>query len=161
MKRLATALLAAALLAGCDDRLVHQADVPLPAGGWASSYKPEFCFEITDSLATHDVHIDVRHTGDYAYSDLFLFVDLSGPGGRLVRDTVECLLADPTGRWFGRGTGFIFADRFKAHVLYKLGGRFPRTGRYCIRLEQAMRDDPLPGVLDIGVSVSRSRPTGG
>ena len=24
---------------------------------------------------------------------------------------VECLLADPTGRWYGKGTGFIFANR--------------------------------------------------
>ena len=108
-------------------------------------------------MGKHDVFIDVRHTGEYPFSDLFLFVDLTGPGGRTARDTVECLLADPSGQWYGKGLGFIFADRYQAKVLYKLGNRFPAGGRYSITLEQAMRTDKLEGVLDIGVSVERSK----
>ena len=96
-------------------------------------------------------------TGEYPFSDLFLFVDLEGPRGRALRDTVECLLADPTGRWYGKGLGFIFADRYQAHVLYKLNNRFPASGRYSIKLEQAMRTEVLEGVLDVGVSVERSK----
>jgi gliding motility-associated lipoprotein GldH len=144
------------LLAGCSDGLVFQADTPIPGGAWSSAYKPEFAFDISDTVSKHDVFIDVRHTGEYPYSNLFLYIDLGGPGGRTARDTVECILADPTGRWLGRGTGFIFADRKQARVLYKLGNRFPAPGRYTIRLEQAMRQDPLPAVLDVGISVQRS-----
>lgn len=146
------------LLGGCTGNVVFQEDAAIPDGRWASSFKPEFAFEVTDTLGKHDVFIDVRHTGDYAYSDLYLFVDLTGPGGRTQRDTVECILADPTGRWLGKGTGFIFASRTRhAKVLYRLGNRFPASGRYTVRIEQAMRDDPLPGVIDVGVSVERSR----
>ena len=70
--------------------------------------------------------------------------------------TVECLLADPSGRWYGKGLGFIFSDRYQAHVLYKLNNRFPAPGRYSITLEQAMRTDELKGILDVGISVERS-----
>lgn len=148
-------LVAALLLAGCADNVVFQADAPIPDGAWASSYAPEFSFDITDTVSTHDVYIDVRHTGDYRYSNLHLFVDLTGPGGRAMRDTVECILADPTGRWLGKGAGFVFASRH-AKVLYRLGNRFPASGRYTLRLEQAMREDPLPAVIDVGVSIERS-----
>ena len=72
-------------------------------------------------------------------------------------DTVECTLADGTGRWYGKGTGFIFSDRFQAHVLYKLRNRFPRSGRYTLTLEQAMREEKLSGVIDVGISVERSK----
>jgi gliding motility-associated lipoprotein GldH len=148
---------AAVLLAGCSDEVVYQADVPVPEGAWGREFKPEFSFEIADTERQHDVYIDIRHTGDYPFSDLFLFVDLKGPGGRAMRDTVECLLADPTGRWYGKGTGFLFADRHDAKVLYKLHNRFPAIGRYSMRLEQAMRTEQLPGVIDVGVSVERSK----
>ncbi|MFN3875215.1 MAG: gliding motility lipoprotein GldH, partial [Flavobacteriales bacterium] len=65
-------------------------------------------------------------------------------------------LADPAGRWLGKGTGFIFASRH-AKVLYRWGNTFPASGRYTMRIEQAMRDNPLPGVIDVGVSIERSR----
>ncbi|MEZ4739164.1 MAG: gliding motility lipoprotein GldH [Flavobacteriales bacterium] len=144
-------------LVGCSEPAVFQADVPVPEGAWDRAFRPSFEFDITDTINKHDVFIDVRHTGEYPFSDLFLFVDLEGPGGRALRDTVECLLADPTGRWYGKGLGFIFADRYQAHVLYKLNNRFPASGRYSIKLEQAMRTEVLEGVLDVGVSVERSQ----
>lgn len=152
------ALLAAFLLVGCSDQVVFQASTSMPSWGWDRSDTLVYELDITDTVNTHDLFIDIRHTGDYPFSDMYLFVDLKGPGDRHLRDTVECLLADPTGRWYGKGTGFIFAQRtIDAKVLYKLGNRFPASGRYTIRLEQAMRTEVLPGVLDVGVSVERSR----
>ncbi len=147
----------ALLTMGCSEPPVFQADVPIADGRWDRQVKPTFAFDIADTVNKHDVFIDVRHTGEYPYSDLFLFVDLTGPGGRAARDTVECLLAEPSGKWYGKGLGFIFADRYQAKVLYKLGNRFPASGRYSITLEQAMRTDTLIGVLDIGVSIERSK----
>lgn len=146
-----------ALLTGCTEGVVFQQDVPIPNSAWDRSFQPEFTFDITDTILQHDVFIDVRHTGDYPYSDLFLFIDLKGPGGKEMRDTVQCLLADPMGRWYGKGTGYLVADRYKAKVLYKLHNRFPATGRYSMKLEQAMRTEILEGVVDIGVSVERSK----
>ncbi|MBL7955001.1 MAG: gliding motility lipoprotein GldH [Flavobacteriales bacterium] len=157
MARPAFLILLLVLCTGCTDRPVFQADVPIDEETWDRSYKPSFTFSVNDSVNKHDVFIDVRHSGDYPFSDLFLFVDLKGPGGRAVRDTVECLLADPTGKWYGKGLGFIFADRYQAHVLYKLGDRFPVAGEYTVTLEQAMRTEKLKGVLDVGISVMRSQ----
>lgn len=157
MNRILCGLLVAAFFASCSEPPVFQSDVPVPEGVWDRSFKPTFSFDVADTVVKHDVFIDVRHTGEYPFSDLFLFVDLTGPGGRTARDTVECLLADPSGQWFGKGLGFIFADRYQAKVLYKLGNRFPASGRYSITLEQAMRTEKLEGVLDIGISVERSK----
>ncbi len=145
------------LVTGCTDRVVYQSDIPIPAGSWNRDLRPEFSFEVMDTVNRHDLYIDIRHTGDYPFQDLFLFVDLSGPDGRHLRDTVECLLADPGGRWYGKGQGFIFADRIQAHVLYKMRNRFPASGRYTVQLEQAMRTEELKGVLDVGISVERSQ----
>ncbi len=140
-------------IAGCGPGIVYQGDQEVPDGTWSREWQPEFTFDLADTVNAHNVFIDLRHTGDYPFSDLYVFATVAGPGLPAVRDTVECLLADANGRWYGKGLGFIK----NAHVLYKLNKRFPRAGRYTIRLEQAMRVDPLPAVIDVGISVEKSR----
>ena len=149
--------LIAILSGGCAKEVVFQEDVQTPSGIWERGWDPIFAFDIADTITPHDVYLDVRHTGDYPFSNLYTFVKLTGPSGESITDTVECTLADPSGRWFGKGLGFISSDRFQAHVLYKLRNRFPRKGRYTLMLEQAMRTQKLQGVIDVGVSVERSK----
>lgn len=150
-------LWACLMLAGCVGHVVFQEDAEVPDGTWTRSWKPRFAFDITDTTSQHDIYLDIRHTGDYRFSNLYIFTTLEGPEGHSFTDTVECTLADPTGRWYGKGTGFIFSDRFQAHVLYRMNNRFPRSGRYVFTLEQAMRTEDLDGVIDVGVSVEEAR----
>lgn len=148
------------LTVGCTEGVVYHNDQEVPDARWARTWKPTFDFEITDTVAAHDVYLDLRHNGDYPFSNLYTFITLTAPDSTTLTDTVECLLADPTGRWYGKGSGFIFSDRFQAHVLYRVRNRFPRAGRYQMTVEQAMRTDTLYGVLDVGISVERSRTPG-
>jgi gliding motility-associated lipoprotein GldH len=157
---IARILIPALLLTGCIENVVFQEDARTPNGAWERGWNPSFSFEVTDTLSHHDVYLDLRHTGDYPYSNLYAFVTLTGPDGVSIVDTVECTLADPSGRWFGEGLGFISSDRFQAHVLYKLRNKFPRSGRYSLKLEQAMRVERLNGIIDVGVSVERSKSKG-
>ena len=41
-------------------------------------------------------------------------------------------------------------------MLYRYRDRFPRADTFTVRLEQAMRVERLPGILDVGISVERS-----
>ena len=158
MNRRALLILPVAILfGGCAKDVVFQEDAQTPSGVWERGWNPAFAFDIADTITAHDVYLDVRHTGDYPFSNLYTFVKLMGPSGESLTDTVECTLADASGRWYGKGLGFISSDRFQAHVLYKLRNRFPRKGRYTITLEQAMRTEKLQGVIDVGVSVERSK----
>ncbi|MBL0045437.1 MAG: gliding motility lipoprotein GldH [Flavobacteriales bacterium] len=158
MNRRALLILPVAILfGGCAKDVVFQEDAQTPSGVWERGWNPAFAFDIADTITAHDVYLDVRHTGDYPFSNLYTFVKLTGPSGESLTDTVECTLADASGRWYGKGLGFISSDRFQAHVLYKLRNRFPRKGRYTITLEQAMRTEKLQGVIDVGVSVERSK----
>lgn len=145
--------LAGLFMAGCTGHVSFQENARVPQGAWDRDWKPQFTFEVDDTLAQRNVFLDIRHTGDYPFSNIYLFVNLEGQSGHLFTDTVECTLADPAGRWYGKGTGFIFSDRFQAHVLYKMNNRFPRQGRYVLTLEQAMRTEKLPGLIDVGISI--------
>lgn len=144
------------LLAGCTRGVVFQQDAPVPDGEWDRAWVPAFAFDISDTLSPHDIYLDIRHTGDYPFSNIYVFATLTGPNGHSLTDTVECTLADATGRWYGTGAGFIHSDRVQAHVLYRTRNTFPVSGRYTIRLEQAMRTEKLEGVIDVGVSIESS-----
>ena len=148
-------LLFVLFLSSCSDAIVHSETRPVPGSVWDRSWKPEYSFEITDTISQYDTYLDVRHTGSYAYSELYLFVTLKRPDGHVYIDTVQCPLSDANGKWYGKGLGFIRSERFDAHILYKYGNRFPQRGRYSVTLEQAMREEKLENVIDVGVSVEK------
>ena len=61
------------------------------------------------------------------------------------------LLADNQGKWMGKGIGdlYDYQFRFKELVL------FPVKGEYSFEIEQAMRDEVLPYVTDIGIRIEK------
>jgi gliding motility-associated lipoprotein GldH len=74
------------------------------------------------------------------------------PDGKLDRDTLEIMLAGKDGKWLGEGLGDIWDNR----ILFKKNVSFPLKGEYRFELTQAMRLDPLPGIMDVGMRVERS-----
>jgi gliding motility-associated lipoprotein GldH len=137
----------------CSNDPAFQASSDAPEEGWPQGWTPSFDFEIDDTLRSYNTFLDLRHTGEYPYSNLYLFVSLTDPNGNVTVDTVECPLAAPDGNWYGKGLGFIHEDRYQAHVLYKYENHFPRAGKYQMRIEQAMRREVLEGVLNVGISI--------
>ena len=65
----------------------------------------EFNFTIADSTNSYACLIDLSHTGEYPFSNIYLFVDFEFPNGKNRLDTVHITLADRTGRWYGAGLG--------------------------------------------------------
>jgi len=54
------------------------------------------------------------------------------------------------------GTGF--GDTKETLFLYKVNHRFPKNGKYEINVTQAMRNDNLPGIEDLGIKVETAKP---
>ena len=107
---------------------------------------------VDDTVGFYDLFINLRNENSYRYSNLYLFVEINFPNGKTSRDTVECPLADPTGRWYGSGLGDLYDNR----ILYKRQRQFPLAGEYSIMIEQAMRDSVLRGISDVGFRLARS-----
>lgn len=139
------------LLAGCSPGTIFQQSEALPADGWHMDQAVSFEVEITDTLNLHELYLEVRNTTSYAYSNLYLFMDIAFPGEQLLRDTIECRLAERSGRWTGRGSGRIRANEF----LFRDDVWFPDSGTYIFTLRQGMREETLEGITDIGIRIER------
>ncbi|MBL4710116.1 MAG: gliding motility lipoprotein GldH [Flavobacteriales bacterium] len=135
----------------CDSNTVFEENLKIKEGMWDRQEKAHFEFEIKDSSAIYDIYVNFRHGGDYPYQNIYLFTETRSPSGRLAKDTAQILLADNKGRWFGKGIGDIFDYQLR----FKRGDLFPENGVYHFELEQAMRDEVLESVTDVGISVKK------
>jgi gliding motility-associated lipoprotein GldH len=63
------------------------------------------------------------------------------------------VLAKPNGEWLGTGFGDTKETFFNINWI-----KFPGKGKYEIGLAQAMRNDNLPGIEDIGVKIETAKP---
>jgi gliding motility-associated lipoprotein GldH len=145
-------LLSCVTLFSCDPSRVFEKNIAIQHRTWEQKNPLAFDVPVQDTVSAHDLYINVRNAGNYQYSNLFLFVKMVFPDGRIAIDTVECTLADPSGKWLGDGLGDIYDNQ----KLFKRGIRFPRKGLYRFEIEQAMRIDPLQGITDIGLRLEKA-----
>ncbi|MFO7617268.1 MAG: gliding motility lipoprotein GldH [Bacteroidales bacterium] len=151
--RKALIILAAVLsLAGCNQGSLYVNNQPVPKAVWDQEHFFKFDVDVTDTQQLYDIYLQVRNDGRYGYSNLWLFIQTSSPTGAYVRDTVECLLASPEGRWLGRGSG----GRFSLEVPYRRQVRFPYSGIYSFEIQHGMRIKELSHVTDIGLRIQKA-----
>ena len=135
----------------CDPDRIYESNINFHATGWKSIERARFEVEITDTISPCNIFINVRNNSDYKYMDLWLFVDVYSPSGIAERDTVNIILADHRGKWLGHGLG----NKFDTRMVFRKNIWFPVSGKYVFEYEQAMRDEPLTGIDDIGLRIEK------
>lgn len=136
-------------LFSCDNNRIFDEYKAIPDHNWNKDNPVVFKFYVEDTVSLHDFYINIRHGGQYQFSNLFLFVTSTLPDGKMARDTVELILADRDGRWLGKGLGDIWTHNFPFYEKF----RFPWKGEYKIAMTQAMRVEVLPSVMDVGLRI--------
>jgi gliding motility-associated lipoprotein GldH len=137
------------ILTSCSSGTLYDNNKSMPDNVWKSDQIIRFDVELEDTVNICKFYINVRHSTDYRYANLFLFINTTFPDGREARDTVECILADPSGKWLGKGISNIRDNQ----VLLRRGIRFPEQGTYIFEFEQAMREPELEGIMDLGLRI--------
>jgi gliding motility-associated lipoprotein GldH len=152
--RITVILLSMACIYSCDRGRIYESAVRIPDSEWYIREHARFEVEITDTVSSCDVLINVRNNVAYKYMELWLFVSSCSPAGNVRRDTVKIMLADHHGKWLGKGLG----DKFDNRLLFQKNVRFPVSGTYVFEYEHAMRDEPLTGIDDIGLRIEKHQP---
>ncbi len=156
MRKILFALVLGFLIISCDTAMVKSSYVAIDDASWEKDSILEFTFSGLDSLASHDVFINVRNDNTFLYNNLFLIAELSAPDGVVVKDTLEYSMAEPDGTWLGKGYGSIKENK----LWYKEDIVFPETGVYTLRISHAMRKNGsvdgmalLEGITDVGFEI--------
>jgi len=134
---------------------VFEKNVTIPGHAWASSFKPRIDFTIQpkDTAERFNVYLVLRHSDAYQYNNIWIQGTIRKPGdtvGKSLR--ADLPLADNNG-WKGSGMDDIYEHRVLVRDLALTS--FSKPGTYSFTLEQIMRDDPLPHVLNVGVRLEK------
>lgn len=140
------------LLASCGEKNVKLNEVQsIPNETWDASEPLKFSFEIEDTNQVFDFFLTVRNSKAYEWSNLYMFVEIESPNKLVNVDTVEVLLADKTGKWYGEVSGSLVTTE-QPLIHHK---RFPIVGTYSLLFNQAMRANELEGISDIGLKIKK------
>lgn len=144
-----TALLAAMAAVSCSEPAppAESADFKsVPAAGWAYGDTFEYVPSLADSVGNARLAIAVRHTDAYLYSNLWLELATPVEGtDSMTLDTVNVLLADIYGKWYGRGVGVSYVTSDTLPGIYAYDKNRPA------RLRHIMRVDTLPDIEQVGI----------
>lgn len=135
----------------CNNDVFHTETIHLKNNEWKAADTLFYTFDSKDTLSAYDFYFEIRNTTDYDMQNLYLFITAYYPDNSFSRDTAECILAAPDGKWFGKGMGKHKDNRF----LFRKGVHFRKPGNYIIAVNQAMRVDDLKGISDVGILIKK------
>jgi gliding motility-associated lipoprotein GldH len=136
-------------LIACQRGIIYTNTEPIDSEGWKSEDFVSFDIVVDDTTRVHNLDLHIRNDGRYEYSNLFLFIKTYAPTGATIKDTIECMLADKSGKWLGNGIG----GQYNRTIPYKRQVVFPYKGKYRIEIEHGMREDPLLYIKDLGLTI--------
>ena len=108
---------------------------------------------VVDTITKQDLYLKIRHTTDFEYQNIFLFVDFQEK-----RDTIEVTLSEKNGKWLGGG----FGDIKEVEYCFAKEVIFNSKKTSNVTVEQAMRygDQPvitnLKGIIALGINIKKS-----
>jgi len=143
------------LFAGCTDKnAVIDQNTEVADHNWTYLNRFGFPVKIEDEKQAYTVYMNLRVTGDYKYSNLFVLISQTGPDKKTAPKRYEMKLANKDGEWLGKGSGNLYSYQVPFLIDYK----FPVKGTYTFVIEQNMRDNPLREVSDVGIRVEKNIP---
>ena len=135
----------------CDSSIVFEEYKSFENQKWNADSAAFFNYTIADTTCKNTIKIKLRHTVEYEFQNLFLFIEAD------VIDTVELMLANKEGMWLGSGIGDVREFEFE----YQNAKLFSKKGNYSFEIEQAMRYgvaekiQTLNNVLSVGLSIEK------
>jgi gliding motility-associated lipoprotein GldH len=140
-------------LVSCGDSdIVYQSSKVIENSKWSKNEGVSFDFDINDTSEFYDFYFNLRTTNLYEWSNLYMFVEIGSPEDKFNIDTVEFSLANSVGEWTGVSSGSIINNK----ILFISKKRFPLQGTYKLTFNQAMRQDDLTEVLDVGIIIKKA-----
>lgn len=138
---------------GCTDpKAVTDQNTEIDNNNWSYANKIKYDVKIDNETIPYNLYMNLRVTGDYKYSNLFVLISQTTPGKKATGTRYEFKLANPDGEWLGDGSGNLYSYQVPFRTNYK----FPVKGVYHFQIEQNMRDNPLHEVSDVGLRVEKA-----
>ena len=141
------------LLSACSKTDVFEKNHSIPKYQWSYDLRPNFEFAITDTVALYNLYVVLRHTDAYRYNNIWLNVGTQAPADTVRYQRFDLQLGSDATGWEGTGMGDIWELR---KSITRGPFKFNKAGNYKFSVAQIMRENPLPGIVSIGIRLERA-----
>lgn len=133
----------------------YQKQTAIPNASWAYNFQPEFRIDISDTSKQYKMYLLLRHDEAYPYANIWFRFKIKAPGDSTFHtgQRIEKSLADIEGKWLGKGLGEIWEHKLPLTI--KEMPELNKKGTYILKIEQIMRSNPLPSVLNVGLIIEQ------
>lgn len=143
------------LLVACGSDYLYERSYSIDGGDWTYANNLEFTFDIDDTLSIYNLWLEVDHSTDFGFQNLYTRIHTRFPSGEELSEPLSLELADKVGRWYGDCS----SSDCTLKIPIQQGAFFDQTGTYHITVEQFMREDPIRGVNEISFMVEQTGQT--
>ncbi len=152
LNSLSLCLIAILTLGSCQSGTLSKATLDIDSGIWDESTRLVSSFEILDTISYYDLHLDIEHSTDYLYENIYVQIETQFPHKDAVTQVLPLDFADKKGAWYGKCGGNICDLR----VVLKEKTRFDAIGMYTLTISQYSRVPDLDGIYELSLSVRAS-----
>lgn len=124
--------------------------------GWSVNDPIKFSFSVTDTTKVYDLLLDVSHSADYAWQNLYVQIETDYPQDSTKTDIISLEFSDRFGGWEGR----CGSKSCTLKIPLQLRTKFPMPGDYALIFNQYMRQDLVPGIQGFRLTVAESAKKG-
>ena len=147
--RLSIFLFLVLMVSACGPDYIFEKKDTFGPKGWPYADSLFYSVSITDTLRIYNLYLDVDHTDDYAYQNMYIRIHTTFPDQQKLTERVSINLAAKNGVWNGQCSG----KNCQLRVNIQQGAFFNQPGDYTFMVEQFMRHDTLSGITGIAFSI--------
>jgi gliding motility-associated lipoprotein GldH len=136
---------------GCQLNHVFEKNIEVPDYKWDYKFIPQFKVEITDTISSYNMYVNIRHLEAYQYMNIWILMHVSSPDGKQQTERITLPLAQSDGKWLGEGLNGVWMLGSLAKRQFK----FPHKGEYTFSIEHDMRINPLTEIMDVGLRLEK------
>lgn len=138
------------LLTACSSQTRYHQFRHINERGWKLTDTVSLEVPLTDSLHSHLLTLQLRHTTRYPYRNLQMGVQVISPDSQFTKTRqFSAILIDEHGDWLGSGQSGLYNFDIGEMLLAPSS-----PGNWHIRIFQSMDDISLPGIHDVGIEIS-------
>ncbi len=137
------------LISGCQNLGNYEKRITIPNHKWEKNFVPSFEFEKkSDKNQNSRLFVVVRHTNNYAYNNVHLKINISNGNdtAKSVEIDLPLTASNENKKWTNKGMDDIYEVKYPVASV-------ANPGKYKVTVENIMRDNPLPEILNIGMAV--------
>lgn len=148
MIRLISLLLLVAFFYSCGKQSpVFTNSMELEKSVWGYEQDLNTEMEISDTIQLYDLTIDVVHSNEFDYQNLYLNIETTFPDGVVKTSSLSLQLADKSGNWIGNCNSDSCESSFNISENFK----FRNLGKHRFKLQQFSRNEQLKGINKVSL----------